>query len=329
MRVLVTGITGFTGSHLADLLLSEGYEVYGTARWRSKLDNIRHIENQIHLINADLRDSFSISKAIEESKPEYIFHLAAQSYVPMSWIAPADTIETNVIGTINLFEAVRKLNKEVKIQFAGSSEEYGFVREDEVPIVEEQPLRPLSTYGVSKVAGDRLCYQYVKSYGMKIVITRAFNHSGPRRGEVFATSNFAKQIAEIEFGAEPIIKVGNLSAYRDFTDVRDMVRAYLLAIEKCQYGVPYNICSGKAISIKSMLNRLLSLSKVNIEVIEDKDRLRPSDVPILEGDCTQFKNTTGWERQYTLDDTLEDLLNYWRDNVTQKIGVRTRSTATH
>lgn len=324
MRVLVTGITGFTGSHLADLLLAEGYEVYGTARWRSKLDNIRHIENQIHLINADLRDSFSISKAIEESKPEYIFHLAAQSYVPMSWIAPADTIETNVIGTINLFEAVRKLNKEVKIQFAGSSEEYGFVREDEVPIVEEQPLRPLSTYGVSKVAGDRLCYQYVKSYGMKIVITRAFNHSGPRRGEVFATSNFAKQIAEIEFGAEPIIKVGNLSAYRDFTDVRDMVRAYLLAIEKCQYGVPYNICSGKAISIKSMLNRLLSLSKSYIEVVEDKDRLRPSDVPILEGDCTQFKNATGWERNYTLDDTLEDLLNYWRNNVTQTIGVRTR-----
>jgi len=324
MRVLITGITGFAGSHLAELLLSEGFKVYGTSRVRSKMDNIEHIKQYINLLEADLRDSLSMELAVKQANPDYIFHLAAQSYVPMSWKAPADTIETNVIGTINLFEAVRKLDKEVKIQFAGSSEEYGFVREDEVPIVEEQPLRPLSTYGVSKVAGDRLCYQYVKSYGMKIVITRGFNHSGPRRGECFVTSNFAKQIAEIENGAEPIIKVGNLSAYRDFTDVRDMVKAYVLAIEKCQYGVPYNICSGKAISIKSMLSRLLSLSKVNIEVVEDKDRLRPSDVPILEGDCTQFKNTTGWERQYTLDDTLEDLLNYWRNNVAQKVGVRTR-----
>jgi len=324
MRVLITGITGFTGSHLAELLISEGFKVYGTARIRSKMENIEHIKQYINLLEADLRDSLSMELAVKQANPDYIFHLAAQSYVPMSWKAPADTIETNVIGTINLFEAVRKLDKEVKIQFAGSSEEYGFVGENEVPIVEEQPLRPLSTYGVSKVAGDRLCYQYVKSYGMKIVITRAFNHTGKRRGEVFATSNFAKQIVDIENGAEPIIKVGNLTAYRDFTDVRDMAKAYVLAIEKCQYGVPYNICSGKAISMQSLLNRLLSLSKVNIEVVEDKDRLRPSDVPILEGDCTQFKNATGWERSYTLDDTLEDLLDFWRNNAKQKIGVGTR-----
>jgi GDP-4-dehydro-6-deoxy-D-mannose reductase len=312
-RVLVTGITGFVGSHLAELLLREGYEVYGTARHRSKLDNIEHIQNKLYIMTADLRDSSSLDSILNESKPDYIFHLAAQSYVPMSWKAPIDTLQNNVIGTANLYEAVRKLGIDTRIQFAGSSEEYGLVREDECPITEEQPLRPLSTYAVSKVAGDKLSYQYVRSYGMKIVITRAFNHTAPRRGDVFVTSNFAKQIADIEKGAEPIIHVGNLEARRDFTDARDMVKAYLLAIKNCQYGVPYNICSGKTISIQGILNRLLSMSKVKVEVMQDKDRMRPSDVPILQGDCTLFKNCTGWESTYTLDDTLEDLLDYWRN----------------
>jgi len=312
MKSLITGVTGFAGSHLAELLLKEGHEVYGTARWRSKLDNIEHIRKDIHLLNADLRDALSMDTVVKESNPDYIFHLAAQSFVYSSWRAPVDTMETNAIGTINLFEAVRKFNPDIKIQFAGSSEEYGLVREDECPILEDNPLRPLSPYAVSKVAGDKLSYQYVKSYGMKIVITRAFNHSGPRRGEVFATSNFAKQIVDIEKGAEPIIHVGNLKALRDFTDVRDMVRAYYLAIQKCQYGTPYNISSGQAVSIEKMLEMLLSFSNVEIAVLQDADRMRPSDVPILQGDCTLFKNATGWERKYVLEDTLEDLLNYWR-----------------
>jgi GDP-4-dehydro-6-deoxy-D-mannose reductase len=324
MKVFISGVAGFAGSHLAELLLREDYEVYGLIRYRSKLDNIRHIIPKLSLVYGDLRESHSIDKLMQDIKPDQVFHLAAQSFVPMSWLAPCDTIETNVNGTINLFEAVRKLDKEVKIHFAGSSEEYGFVREDECPIIEEQSLLPQSTYAVSKIAGEKLCYQYVKSYGMKIVSTRAFNHTGPRRGEVFVTSNFAKQIAEIENGAEPVIHVGNLKAQRDFTDVRDMVKAYLLAIKVCQYGVPYNICSGRAISIESLLNRLLSLSKVKVEVVQDADRMRPSDVPLLLGDCTLFHNTTGWERSYSLDDTLEDLLNYWRENVRQEIGVRTR-----
>jgi GDP-4-dehydro-6-deoxy-D-mannose reductase len=324
MRCFISGIAGFAGSHLAELLLREDYEVFGLIRYRSKLDNIQHIIPKLRLVYGDLRESHSMDNLMQDIKPDYVFHLAAQSYVPMSWLAPCDTIETNVNGTINLFEAVRKLDKEVKIHFAGSSEEYGYVREDECPITEEQALRPQSTYGVSKIAGEKLCYQYVKSYGMKIVCTRGFNHSGPRRGEVFVTSNFAKQIAEIENGAEPIIHVGNLTAQRDFTDVRDMVRAYLLAIKVCQYGVPYNICSGRAISIESLLNRLLSMSKVKVEVVQDADRMRPSDVPLLLGDCTLFHNTTGWERSYSLDDTLEDLLNYWRNNVKQESGVRTR-----
>ena len=316
LRAFISGIAGFAGSHLAELLLREDYEVYGLIRYRSKLDNIQHIIPKLRLVYGDLRDSHSIDQLMQDIKPDYVFHLAAQSYVPMSWFAPCDTIDTNVNGTVNLFEAVRKLDKGTKIQFAGSSEEYGMVLPYECPIIEENALKPLSPYGVSKVAGDKLSYQYVKSYGMRIVITRAFNHTGPRRGEVFVTSNFAKQIAKIENGAEPIIHVGNLNAMRDFTDVRDMVRAYLLAIQKCQYGVPYNICSGQSVSIRSVLAMLMSMSKARITIEEDASRLRPSDVELLQGDCTQFKRATGWERSYTLEETLEDLLNYWRNNET-------------
>lgn len=324
MRALVTGISGFVGSHLAELLLREGYDVYGLIRPRSKLENIQDIITELHLEYGDLRDAHSIDYVLSKVRPDYIFHLAAQSYVPMSWKAPSDTLDTNVKGTINLYEAVRRLDLNCVIQFAGSSEEYGLVRESETPITEENALKPLSTYGVSKVAGDKLSCQYVYSYGMKIVVTRAFNHTGARRGEVFVTSSFAKQIAEIENGAKPVINVGNLKAQRDFTDVRDMVRAYLLAVQKCEYGVPYNICSGRAITIESLLNRLLSMTNVCVKVVEDKERMRPSDVPILLGDCSLFKNATGWERSYSLDDTLEDLLKYWRErckiNLMQTIG---------
>jgi GDP-4-dehydro-6-deoxy-D-mannose reductase len=314
-KALITGITGFAGSHLAEHLLSQGMEVYGTARWRSKLDNIEHIKNDIHLLTADMRDGHSLEVVLEESKPDYIFHLAAQSFVPMSWRAPADTMETNLIGTIYLFEAVRKLHISPKIQVAGSSEEYGFVYPDEVPITEENPLRPLSTYGVSKVAADKLSYQYHMSYGLHIVVTRGFNHTGPRRGDVFVTSTFAKQIAEIEKGKDPVIHVGNLDAMRDFTDVRDMVKGYLLAIEKCKPGEPYNICSGKALKIQEVLDLLLSMTDKKIEVRQDPDRMRPSDVEVLQGDCSKFKKQTGWKQTIPFEKTMEDLLNYWRERV--------------
>ena len=314
-KALITGITGFAGSHLAEHLLHKKMEVYGTARWRSKLDNIEHIKNDIHLLTADMRDGHSLEVVLDESKPDYIFHLAAQSFVPMSWRAPADTMETNVIGTIHLFEAIRKLNISPKIQVAGSSEEYGMVYPNELPIKEENPLRPLSTYGVSKVAVDKLSYQYHMSYGLHIVVTRGFNHTGPRRGDVFVSSNFAKQIAEIEKGAEPIIHVGNLEAKRDFTDVRDMVRGYLLAVEKCQPGESYNMCSGDAIRIMDLLNLLMSMTNKKIEVQQDPDRMRPSDVGILQGDSSKFKKQTGWKQTIPLEKTMEDLLNYWRERV--------------
>ena len=313
MKALITGVTGFVGSHLAEHLLARGDDVYGTIRWRSRLDNITQIKDKIKLIETDIRDSYSIEKSIKSVEPDVIFHLAAQSFVHSSFNAPQETLSTNIIGTVNLLEAVRSSEVNPVIQIAGSSEEYGLVLPHETPIKETNPLRPLSPYGVSKVAEDLIAYQYHKSYGLKTVITRAFNHEGPRRGEVFSTSNFAKQIAEIENGfKDPVIFVGNLNASRDFTDVRDMVRAYVLAVEKCDYGEAYNICSGRAWKISEMLDLLLSMSKKKIEVKQDPARMRPSDVEILLGDAKKFINKTGWAPKYTFEQTMKDLLDYWR-----------------
>ena len=315
-KVLITGITGFVGSHLAELLLDKGIEVYGTIRWRSRLDNISHIKDSLKLVEADMRDSHSVHRAIEESEPDCIFHLASQSFVPMSWRAPADTMETNAVGTIHLLEAVRQANCDPVIQIAGSSEEYGLVSIDELPIKETNPLRPLSPYGVSKCSESLLGQQYYRSYGIKTVITRAFNHTGARRGEVFVTSNFAKQIVEIEKGLkEPVIYVGNLTAKRDFSDVRDIVNAYWLAVTKCNYGDVYNICSGKVRTIQSVLDLLLGMTDKTIEVKQDPLRMRPSDVEILQGDYSKFKEKTGWKPEIPFKRTISDLLDYWREKV--------------
>lgn len=310
---LITGISGFVGSHLAEFLLKSGLEVHGMIRWRSRTENIEHIRAKLHLIEADMRDAHSIQNAIDETLPDYIFHLAAQSFVPTSWHAPGETLSTNIVGNANLLEAVRKSNCNPIIQIAGSSEEYGMVYPNEVPIKETNPLRPMSPYGVSKVAQDLLSRQYHMSYGLKVVVTRAFNHTGPKRGEVFVTSNFSKQIAEIEKGLkEPIIAVGNLRAKRDFSDVRDIVKAYWLAVTKGEYGAVYNICSEKAITIQSVLDLLLSMTNKDVEVKQDPSRMRPSDVEVLQGDCSKFKKQTGWNPEIPFERTMMDLLDYWR-----------------
>ncbi len=315
MRVLITGITGFAGSHLADCCLERGVgDVYGIIRWRSRTENIEHIEDRITLLECDLRDASSTRDVIEKIRPEYIFHLAAQSFVPTSWKAPTESLVTNVIGELNIFEAVRKASVDCRIQVACSSEEYGMVYEDEYPITEENPLRPLSPYGVSKVGQDLLAYQYFMSYKMDIVRTRGFNHTGPRRPPVFVCSDFAKQIADIEKGLKPpVIRVGNLDAKRDFSDVRDVVRAYFLSLEKGKGGQVYNICSEKSLAIRNVLDLLLSMTDESIEVKVDKTRLRPSDVPLLQGDCTRFKKNTGWEPKIPFEQTLRDVLEYWRN----------------
>lgn len=315
-KALITGIAGFVGSHMAELLLKEGYEVYGFTRVRSKMDHIEGIRDQLRLEEADLLDAHSLYNAIDRIKPDYIFHLAAQSFVPTSWVSPAVTLDVNITGSANLFEAVRQTTQNCVIQIACSSEEYGMVYEQELPIKETNPLRPLSPYAVSKVAMDYLGYQYHQSYNIKIMRTRGFNHTGPRRGDTFAESNFAKQIAMIEKGKQdPVIFVGNLDARRDYTDVRDMVRGYLLSVEKCEPGEVYNICTGNAEKIGDVLQMLLSMSKVKVEIKEDPTRMRPSDVQVLIGDNTKFVQKTGWKPEIPFEKTMTDLLNYWRERV--------------
>lgn len=315
-KALITGITGFAGSHLAELLLKEGYHVYGTTRPRSQTNNIDHLRRKVVLEDADLLDSHSLYAILRKIKPDYVFHLAAQSFVQSSWASPANTMEINVVGSVHLFEAVRRAEIDPAIQIAGSSEEYGLVLPNEVPVKETNPLRPLSPYAVSKVAMDYLGYQYNQSYGMRIVRTRGFNHTGPRRGEVFVTSNFAKQIAEIEKGKkEGVLEVGNLEAKRDWTDVRDMVKGYLLSVQKCDFGDVYNICKGQAVRVSDMLDLLLSMSKVKVKIRKDPSRIRPSDVPILLGDDTKFRKITGWKPEIPFEKTMRDLLDYWRERV--------------
>jgi len=316
MKALITGISGFAGSHLAEYLLSLNFEVFGTIKWRSRLENIEHIIDKIKLFECDIRDASAVKYVLNESKPDYIFHLAAQSYVPFSWRAPSETLTTNITGELNIFEGVRELKLDPFIHIAGSSEEYGLVYPEEVPIKETNPLRPLSPYAVSKIAQDLLGYQYYKSYGLKIIRTRAFNHTGPRRGEVFVSSNFARQIIEIEKKKrEPVIYVGNLEAVRDFLDVRDVVRGYYLALKKGTPGEVYNIASGRGIKIKELLNKLIEMTHQNIKIITDPARLRPSDVELLIGSNEKFKNATGWQPEIPFEKTLQDLLSYWRSKV--------------
>jgi GDP-4-dehydro-6-deoxy-D-mannose reductase len=318
MRVLITGITGFAGSHLADYILDNvsDVEVYGLVRWRSRMENIQHLLDRVHLLEADLKDMVSLKKALTESAPDRIFHLAAQSFVPTSWLCPAETFAINSIGQVNLFESALALGLSPRIQIAGSSEEYGLVFPDEVPMKETNPLRPLSPYAVSKVAQDFLGYQYFRSYGLPIVRTRGFNHTGPRRGEVFICSNFARQIVEIEKKKrDPVIYVGNLEAKRDFTDVRDTVRGYWLSLEKGEPGEVYNIGTGTAYTGRQVLDMLLAESPAEVRVEVDPDRLRPSDVEILLSDSSKFRQATGWEPEIPFERSLKDLLEYWRERL--------------
>ena len=325
------------GSHLADYLLQKkGLEVFGTFRWRSRMENLDHLKKQdglniitcdrgatpsidpakLNLMEADIGDAFSMNRVISVVRPDRIFHLAAQSYVPASWWAPAETLHNNIIGEVNLLEAVRTEGIDPRIHIAGSSEEYGYILPEELPVKETNSLRPLSPYGVSKVAQEMLAYQYCRSYGIKTIVTRGFNHEGPRRGDVFVTSSFAKQIAEIEKGLrEPIIYTGDLSSKRDWSDVRDFVRAYWLALEKGTPGEVYNIGSGKALEVREMLDVLLGMSDIKVEVRADPTRLRPSDVKVLVCDSTKFRKLTGWKNEIPFKQTLKDLLDYWRERV--------------
>lgn len=320
MNVLITGMTGFVGSHLADYILANHPDVsiYGLARWRSPLDNLKHIpDDKIKLHYGDLTDLGSLIRIMGDIKPNVIFHLAAQSFVPTSFNAPVDTLQTNIIGTTCLLEAIRITKIDPVIHICSSSEVYGQVKENEVPINENCPLRPSSPYAVSKVGEDMIAYQYWLSYGIKTIRTRMFTHTGPRRGKVFVVSAFARQIALIEKKKQtPVIKVGNLDSVRTFADVRDAVKAYWLLVEKCLPGEVYNIGGNRTMKVGQMLNMLLEISpiknRVKIEV--DPKLLRPSDVTLQIPDCSKFKKATGWEPEIPFEKTLQDTLDYWREN---------------
>jgi len=315
----VTGVTGFAGSHLAEFLLTQGAEVHGTERAGSKNDNLAAIEKKITLHVCDIADAAAVRGVLQKIKPDRIFHLAALSSVPASLKAPAEVLITNVMGELNIFEAVRHLGINPFIHIAGSAEVYGAVPPEEIPIKETCLFRPSSPYGVSKAAQDLLAFQYYHSYRLSVVRTRGFSHTGPRQAEQFVASNFAKQIASIEAQRqEPVISVGNLDAVRDFADVRDVVRAYWLALEKGVPGEVYNICTGRGHKIREIIDVYLKQSKAKVRIKEDPARKRPSDAPVLVGDGSKFGKQTGWKPVISFEQTLVDLLNYWREKIGAK-----------
>lgn len=325
-RALITGITGMVGSHLADYLIENtDWDIYGLARWRSPLDNIQHLinninqKNRLFLTYGDINDSISMNHVIESTKPDYIFHLAAQSFPKTSFEAPIETLYTNILGTAKLLEAVKANNIDPVIHVCASSEVFGRVPKEKLPIHEEVTFHPASPYAISKVGTDLIGRYYAEAYGMKVMTTRMFTHTGPRRGDVFAESTFAKQIAMIEAGLiPPIVKTGNLDSLRTWADVRDAVRAYYMLVTVNPIpGAYYNIGGKYTCTIGEMLETLISFStaKDQIVVQTDPERLRPIDADLQVPDTSKFKKHTGWEPEIPFDQTMLDLLNYWRERI--------------
>lgn len=336
-KILITGINGFAGSHLADLLVGDDtIQVHGTIRRHTSgrdIKNLEHLleENWIDLHECEMLSQAAVEEIINRVRPNFIFHLAAQSFVPASWQDPSGVVQNNVQTTLNLLEAVKHVKErsmrsgeqyDPVIHIAGSSEEYGLVLPGETPIQESNPLRPLSPYAVTKITCEMLGYQYARSYGLKTVITRAFNHEGARRGQDFVISNFAKQIAEqMGIGKRVVkVRVGNLEARRDFTHVRDTVNAYwmlALGVERgdIQPGEVFNIATGQAYTMADMLEQLGNIAGVEVLIEEDPERMRPSDVPILLGSAEKLQKATGWKPKKTISDILSDTLEYWKVNV--------------
>ena len=316
MRVLVTGAGGFVAPHLVELLRAEepGAVLYGTVRPQTSV--ARGPGVGITLVEADLNDPAAALAVMDEVAPERIVHLAGQSSVHRSWIEPGATLRSNVLGLVNLLDAVRRRGLRPAVLVVGSAEEYGLALPGEIPLHEDTPLRPSSPYAVSKVAQAALARLYGPAGGMKVVLTRTFHHTGPGRGEAFAESSFARQIAEIEAGLRPaVLRVGNLDSVRDYTDVRDVVRAYWMLLDRGEDGQVYNVCSGRGRTIREMLDALLALSSSRVELRVDPARLRPSDVPALVGDPARLCAATGWAPRVPLEQTLGELLASWRQRV--------------
>ena len=323
---LITGVTGMVGSHLTDFLLKEtDWEIFGMCRWRSPLDNVSHLldganrKDRLHFLDGDLCDSFSLQRTVLESKPDYVFHLAAQSYPTTSFTSPIHTLDVNILGTSRLLEVIRNCNEiDPIIHVCASSEVFGRVPKDKLPISEDCAFHPASPYAISKSGTDLVGRFHAEAYGQKVMTTRMFTHTGPRRGDVFAESTFAKQIAMIEAGYQkPVIKTGNLNSLRTWSDVRDAVRAYFMLLTMNPIpGETYNIGGNYTCTVGEMLNYLLSLSSVkNITIELEKSRLRPIDADLQIPDTSKFKEKTGWEPIIPFEKTMLDLLDFWRDKI--------------
>lgn len=335
-RALITGITGMVGSHLADYILANtDWDVYGMCRWRSPLDNVDHLleradkKDRVFFEYGDLNDSVSLAHVANKAKPDYVFHLAAQSYPKTSFDAPIDTLNTNILGTCRLMEALRACpGIEPVVHVCASSEVFGRVPKEKLPINEECTFHPASPYAISKVGTDLVGRYYAEAYGMNVMTTRMFTHTGPRRGDVFAESTFAKQIAMIERGMiEPVVKVGNLDSLRTFADVRDAVRAYFMMVTiNPTPGAYYNIGGSFTCTIGEMLHALIDMSpkKDEIRVETDPERLRPIDADLQVPDTAKFKAHTGWEPEIPFETTMGDLLDYWRERLSHGTHFLTR-----
>ena len=324
MKVLITGITGFVGSHMADMLVSEKSveQVIGIKRWHlSNLKNIKQIIEKVDLHDCDITDPISVDKLIKKTKPDVIIHCAAESFVSPSWDHPSRYMSVNYNGTLNFLESIKNFSPDTKFHIPGSGEEYGEIYQDEIPITPETVLRPVNPYAVSKIAQDLIGYVYYKSYGTKVIRTRSFNHEGPRREKVFGLSWYAYQIALVENKLmDPVLKVGGIDDRRNFTHVKDIVKAYWLAVNKCDSGELYLVGSEEdeknTFTFREGLEKLISKSNVkNIKYQTDEKFVRPTSVPRLIADTSKFREKTGWKPSLSFDDILNDTLNFWRTKV--------------
>ncbi len=329
MRALVTGIAGFAGSHLAEFLLSRGMEVYGLVMPGASLDNLQEVRTDIQrseylqIRETDIVDAERLVEAVAEIRPEQVYHLAAVSSVRHSLEDPAEAFRVNTVGTRNLLEAVRRAGIKPRILVVSSAEAYGDSANLGRPLQEEDPLLPVSPYGASKAAAEAVALRYVREFNLDIIRVRPFPHTGPRHSPQFVFPDWARQLAEAEAARRPpCLQVGNLDVRRDLSDVRDVVAAYVLALERGEAGAVYNICAGDVYSLLEVLEALIGLSRLKVEVITDPERLRPHDLPVLAGNPKALCTATGWTASIPLTRTLVDLLNYWRVQVALSRGDR-------
>lgn len=309
-KALIIGAAGFVGNYLIDHIQKD-------CIWSivvTKMPQEKIIKNGIEIRDLNILNKADVSEVLEAEQPDYIFHLAAQSSVALSWKNPGLTVDVNIKGSLNVLDAIRELDYKPRVLLIGSGEEYGYVKPEEVPISEDNVLRPGNIYAVTKACQNMIGRVYSQAYGVDVMMVRAFNHIGPNQTPLFVVADFCRQVAEIEKGIrKPLIRVGNLSARRDFSDVRDVVRAYTLLMEHGSAGECYNVGSGKAVSIRNVLDMILSLTKMNISVEVDPTRLRPVDVPVIEADVSKLVTCTGWKQEFTLEKTIKETLGFWRN----------------